>query len=273
MSVAPSQALQHLLIAALLGMWLVSPTLALSQTDPFDSITDEAAETLVRLLQQAEAAEQAQRWAEATAVYREMWALLPLDEYRFREALCLRELGEDSAAHDIFRSLTASPRSEVVSSAERELSRMDRERAIGEAQTRVSISVGASPTVAPPPPADSTLVERDDPGSSPWGPVVVSSGVAVLAGATVFGVLANERAADARTYDEAAPGSTADAVDLLNSDADRFATIANVGFAVGAGLVVAGVLTWILTGEDDLAPESIEPSVGDVTGVSVGWAF
>jgi tetratricopeptide (TPR) repeat protein len=89
---------------------------------------------------------------------------------------------------------------------------------------------------------------EDEPSAGAWPWVVMSVGVAGLATATVFGVLALDREADA-----AAATVQLDALQAYE-EGDRFATVSTIAFIAGGAIAGAG-LTWLIV---DLALEGGE---------------
>ncbi|MEO1336134.1 MAG: hypothetical protein AAFV29_10845, partial [Myxococcota bacterium] len=107
-----------------------------------------------------------------------------------------------------------------------------------------------------PPPVQSVetprLTEKTAEGSTrvlPW--VVVSTGVLGLGAGITLGLLAQGKESDARDAEE-----QVEAAGLL-SDAESFATSANILYAAG-GAVLAGGVLWVLLGGED------EPDVSAV---------
>lgn len=104
-------------------------------------------------------------------------------------------------------------------------------------------------------------------GPTPWPFLVLSAGGATLGAGVVFGVLArNER-------DAAADEPVHLTKVARGEDADRLATVANVLFAVGGALCVAGA-TWLtlelVRGGDDEPTATLTPTLG---GLSVHGSF
>jgi len=98
------------------------------------------------------------------------------------------------------------------------------------------------------------------PGALPW--VIAGGGVAALGVATVFGLMSKSNADD---YASAPTGDAAeiDAALALRDDARNQATLANVLFAVGGGLVATGALLFVLGlgGDDGDEAVSVAPSL------------
>jgi len=94
-------------------------TLALSlpadaqPSDPFEGLSEAALAELLDLITAGEEAEAAEEWEAAITIYRRMWHLVPLEEYRFREAHCLAELGDFDQALLVFEQLSRSERPDI----------------------------------------------------------------------------------------------------------------------------------------------------------------
>jgi len=265
-----------LVSAVLISAILSTPTVA--QHDPFQSLSDEAAQELVDLLGRVEAAEAAENWVVALRLYREMWQILPVDEYRFGEAYCLEQLGDTLGAVAVLEGLVLSPRDEVREAATRQIEPLVLQlttasaiQSVGDSLSQAVIADSEAP--ARPPPTSIEPQERPL-----WPPILLGSLAVVAVGAgAAFGVISEQRAQDARYYDESQPGATYRAVEQLNDSAESFAMGANASFAVAGVLAVSAVLVWFLTepDEDDVrievmaAPSWIDGSPGAV----IQWRF
>ncbi len=93
------------------------PNWGYAQDDPFESLTDDEVQELLRLLGEAEAAYSEERWSHAAYSYGLMWEILPLEEYRFAQAICFEELGEYDSAVAVLSEIEQSARAEVAASA------------------------------------------------------------------------------------------------------------------------------------------------------------
>ena len=274
---APLRILEVVLVVlVLVTAFLPTPTVA--QHDPFQSLSDETAQELVDLLGRVEAAEGAENWVVALRLYREMWQVLPVDEYRFGEAYCLEQLGDTLGAVAVLEALVRSPRDEVREAATRQIEPLRLELATASAMNSVGWghdegALAASTAATAPPP---TVVE---PAERPIWPPFVLGGLAMIAlgNGVVFGVLSELRADDAQNYDETQPGATYLAVKQLNDDAEDYATIANGSFAVAGVLAVSAVLIWIFSAPDaDEAHVEVMAApawVAGSPGAVIQWQF
>jgi tetratricopeptide (TPR) repeat protein len=106
----------------------------------------------------------------------------------------------------------------------------------------------------PPPPRKRSV--------APW--IVAGAGGAVLAGAGVFGILAKNRESDAINDPVQRTGVAA------REDATTYATIANVGFAVGGAIALAG-LVWGLVASTTSPTPSASTSPATVAWRPMGF--
>lgn len=88
-----------------------------AQEDPFESLTDAERIELLELLSRAEQAESDAQWSTALEAYEEMWALVPLDFYRYRQAHCLEQLERFVEALDLYQMLVSSEIDDVARNA------------------------------------------------------------------------------------------------------------------------------------------------------------
>ena len=88
-----------------------------AQEDPFESLTDAERIELLELLSQAEQAESDAQWSTALGLYEEMWALVPLDLYRYRQAHCLEQLERFVEALELYQLLVESETENVARNA------------------------------------------------------------------------------------------------------------------------------------------------------------
>jgi hypothetical protein len=95
------------------------------------------------------------------------------------------------------------------------------------------------------------------------------AGAALIAGGAVFGILANQSESQlgdlpVRTREEA--NAAADKLD----EGETQATLANIGFGVGAAALAAGITLWVLDGESPAESQagtaSLTPSLGSQGG-------
>lgn len=276
-----ARGLLRLLTSALVGLVLATTVLStptVAQHDPFQSLSDDAAQELVELLERVEAAEAAENWVVGVRLYREMWQILPVEEYQFGEAFCLELLGDNLGAIEVLEALVRSPREEVRDAAQRQLEPLQlaaamtsATAAVASAQRQGALTAAAAPETPPP-----TTVEPQE--REIWPPILLGSLAVVAVGSGVaFGVLSEQREQDARDYDASQPGATYLAVEQLNDDAESFATVANVSFGVAGALAVSAVLVWLLTepDEDDGSVEiTAAPSwVDGHPGAVIQWQF
>lgn len=264
-----------MVVAFFVGLVFTSalPTPTTAQQDPFQSLTDEAARELVDLLEQVDVAEAAEDWYEGVRIYREMWQILPMEEYRFGEAYCLEQLGDVAGAVELLSSLSRSPREEVRHAAASQLEPLrtslglvSAADAVDAAQTQGALDAAAAAVEPPSPTVEPT--ER-----TIWPPILLGTLAFLAVGNGVaFGIVAEERAQDAHDYDVAQPGATHLAVEQLNDDADTFATVANASFAAAGALAVSAVLVWFLTapdGEENPGELTVSPILFDGTAGAV----
>ena len=109
----------HTAVAFMCGLFVLTTAFATAtaQVDPFAALSEEQAEEAARLLSAANLAYDEERWADAFDAYVGAWAIVPLEDIRFRQAVCLEEIGDDMAALDIYRELQGSERTDVVEAA------------------------------------------------------------------------------------------------------------------------------------------------------------
>ena len=225
-----------------------------------------------------EAAEAAENWVVGVRLYREMWQILPVEEYRFGEAYCLEQLGDNLGAIEVLEALVRSPREEVREAAQRQLGPLRLAEAMPSAMEAVASAqnqgaLAAAATAETPAPTSVEPPER-----TIWPPILLGGLAVVAVGSGVaFGVLSEQREQDARDYDASRPGATYLAVEQLNDDAESFATFANISFGVAGALAISSVLVWFLTepDEDDASVEVMAaPSwVEGNPGAVIQWQF
>ncbi len=85
--------------------------------DPFSHLDPSAAARVLGMLERARIAEREGRWTDAAALYQGMYIIVPVEEYRFRQALCSERAGRLTEALEIYRELTHSPRAEIAALA------------------------------------------------------------------------------------------------------------------------------------------------------------
>ena len=81
--------------------------------DPFSSLNEEQLARMVELMEQGQQAEANESWSEALEIYQEMYSIVAVEEYRFRQGLCLQELGSNEDALAVFEELSASTDEEI----------------------------------------------------------------------------------------------------------------------------------------------------------------
>jgi tetratricopeptide (TPR) repeat protein len=91
-----------------------------------------------------------------------------------------------------------------------------------------------APPPAPPPPEPAPHVDHEGPSKAPW--VAIIGGVGIAGGGGVLAYIASQR------HDQAVAAPVATDAQRLNDEAHQFATIANVMFAAGAVVTVAGIV-------------------------------
>jgi hypothetical protein len=285
-------------------------------SDPYAGLDDETVQQLLQLMDSAEDAEHQARWADAAGLWGSMAALTPLDEYRYRQAMCLELSGELDAALEIYQELAGSSRPEAARLAAARASLLQRllhppeaspptsegsldphprplRLVVQEDQVVLHID-GYAPlegqlTMAedggrfldsalypldPDPTAiggvtDPTQSEIDaglddpavaildgrsgqDPGPAeesglPWVSIGLGSGaVASCTLAIIFGVMADDRAAEERTLDRRGDGVSRSTLEDLQDEGETYATVANVGFAYAGALALGAVIFLVI---------------------------
>jgi tetratricopeptide (TPR) repeat protein len=208
------------------------------------------------------AAFRARDFAAARARFERAYALDPSPVLLYNLARACEESGDAEKAVDYFRLyLERDPQADDRADVERRIRVMEaivaRERA-AKAAAEAAAKPPAPPSVAAatPPPAEARP-EWLVPVS--WAAVGV--GAAALGAATWFGL-------EARSAEDAhARATTGRAKQSAADDAERDATFANVGFAVGGALAVAGVVGLVLGFEDSGPTAAAVPG-----GLGVGWS-
>lgn len=331
---------------------ILSGTAAQAQPDPFDALSDEDALRLVDNLHNAETAERQSRWMDAVDHYHEAWMLVPIEEYRFRQAYCLEQAGEHLDALEIYTELSESERTDIETAANQrteaieqlladlpgrlrimtdhlgamiivddQTSRLAEEREFvfevspgehevvveldgyeteqhaihvepgGEAELHIRLalvseaeateSVGEEPEVA------AEVIEGDQtdvvidvslPPDSDSDNIVLPilfGGLALAAVGTgvAFGVMANDTADDAWSYDINQPGANDEAQTMLNDRADSYVLAANLSYASAGAFAVGAILSIILGGGDDDIIGQASQYHPMPQGVEVRWQF
>ena len=88
----------------------------------FDSVSEEEAQFLIQSMSAAEQAEGLGQWSAAAGIYLQMWQVLPVEEYRFRQGYCLGQAGQYLESVAVFEELLGSERAEIVAAAEQRIS-------------------------------------------------------------------------------------------------------------------------------------------------------
>ncbi|MEL7370815.1 MAG: hypothetical protein AAFN74_17980, partial [Myxococcota bacterium] len=236
------------LCAALLGSGFAQAQSA-EQTAP-----PQARKRARQLAKEARDAYQAGRFEQAEGLIRGAYALDPAPPLLYNLATILDAKGDRRAALNAYRQfLRRVPNAKSRRRIERRI-KVLKDVLISQAAPPAR---SPAPVVAQPAPVQSVetprLTEKTTEGSTsrvlPW--VVVSTGVLGLGAGITLGLLAQGKESDARDAEE-----QVEAAGLL-SDAESFATGANILYAAG-GAVLAGGLLWVLLGGED------EPDVSAV---------
>jgi len=267
---------------------------ALAEDERFESMSDEMAELMLRLLTAAEEAENDGRFDEAVDLYVELWNIEPLDQFRFRQAHCLEQLGQFTNALEVYTELATSTQSDVARNAaaranvlaellnnlparlrfmtdqlgasvtiDEESRGVIREGGfeveVEPGQHRIVIELeGYEPveheiTVNAGEARDlqvsleriSNPQSEEQTGVSALVPILVGTAAVAVAGTGLaFGLLSNSRAEEEREYDMETPGATVAEMQGLASEAEDFATYANIAFGVAGALAVAAIVTF-----------------------------
>lgn len=209
------------------------------------------------------AAFRARDFAAARARFERAYALDPSPVLLYNLARACEESGDAEKAIDYFRLyLEREPQADDRPDVERRIRVMEaivtRERAARDAAAK---NAAAAPASAPAVAAEAAPAEGTPAWLLPASWAAVGVGAAALGGATWFGLEA--RAAE----DAHAAAKTGRGKQSAADDAERNATLANAGFAVGGALVVAGVVG-LLLGMEDGAPTAA-PAPGTV---GLGWS-
>ena len=127
-----------------------------------------------------------------------------------------------------------------------------------------------APKPEPTPPAPPTIVvEASEPSAIPW--VVIAAGAVIAGGGGVYGALA------VNAHDEAKNEQQAKQAGIYQTDAQNDARYANIGFAVGGGVFVVGVVWEIIERRSHhsahrVAHGTIRPAISP-HGVALEWTF
>jgi tetratricopeptide (TPR) repeat protein len=173
------------------------------------------------------------RFKEAVDLLKEAYRLAPDPVLLYNLARAYEGLGDMPNAVESYSGyLRAAPTASDRASVERriaalraaieEKARLRRERAAAELRERQAVEQAS---------------RQSSPSAVPW--ILAGVGGAGVAAGTVFGLIARSRNHDAA-------GAPQVEVSRDNSDARTFATIANVSFAIGGALLVAGVVWGLL---------------------------
>ena len=92
---------------------LAQSTASAQDADPFASLNEEQIARMVELMELGGRAEANASWAEALEIYQEMHSIVAVEEYRFRQGVCLQELGSYEDALAVFSELTESTDEEI----------------------------------------------------------------------------------------------------------------------------------------------------------------
>lgn len=137
------------LAAIALALWVAigvfAPDHVFAQEDPFETLNEAEINALIELLEGAREEESNRNWSEALDLYRAAAAIAPLDEYAYRQAVCLERLEHYREAMDLFLELSETGTPEVAESASDRL--VELESVIAAIPVRLSISsepVGAT---------------------------------------------------------------------------------------------------------------------------------
>lgn len=113
-----TSSLASTIAAVMLVIFNATPTDA---QPAFDSVSEEEAQFLIQSMSAAEQAEGLGQWSAASGIYLQMWEVLPIEEYRFRQGYCLEQAGLYPEALDVFEELASSERPEIVAAAEQRI--------------------------------------------------------------------------------------------------------------------------------------------------------
>lgn len=128
-----------LLLACLSTLHLLASEAAWGQTpDPFDALSADEVDVMLTLLDEARTAEREARWGAALEIYHRLQAILPADEYRFRIAICLEQLGSIGEALPIYQELSNASDPLIARSATFRAQVMEEQLANRPAQLRVA---------------------------------------------------------------------------------------------------------------------------------------
>jgi tetratricopeptide (TPR) repeat protein len=209
-------------------------------------------------------------FAAARGRFERAYALDPSPVLLYNLARACEESGDAERASTYFRQyLEREPNADDRADVERRIRVMEaivaRERAAREAAAAKEAAAKAAAAAEPPPAAQEpppAVTDEAAPGwLAPASWAAVGVGVAALGAATWFGL---EAGAAEDAHAEATTGrAKQDAAD----DAERNAALANVGFAVGGALVVAGAVGLFLGLEDGGPTAAASPS-----GFGLGWS-
>lgn len=128
--------------AVALTLWVAfavaTPAPLLAQDDPFETLNDAEINALIELLEGAREEESNRNWSEALDLYRAAEALAPLDEYTYRQAVCLERLERYREALQMYLELSETGSPEAAASASERL--VELESVIAAIPVRLSIS-------------------------------------------------------------------------------------------------------------------------------------
>ncbi len=124
----------------------------------------------------------------------------------------------------------------------------------------------AQPTAVPAPTGDADPDSGHRSSQKTWGLVVGAAGIVGLGVGSYFGIQALSGSSQAKQACPDAACPTASAIQK-NDDAKSDARVADVGFAVGAGALVAGSLLYFLAPSG--AGFRVAPAVGKTSGIVV----
>jgi tetratricopeptide (TPR) repeat protein len=170
------------------------------------------------------------RFQEAIDLLKQAYALKPAPVLLYDLARAYEGLGDTDGALDAYRAyLRDDPTAKDRGGIEVRIATLQRQHDEREAR----LHAAATPITPSPPPAEAPPAHRASP--VPW--VLVGVGAAGIGAGAVLGILARAR------HDDALAESAAMRATDLQSNAQHFATAANVAFVMGGALAIGG-LVW-----------------------------
>lgn len=215
---------RRLRFAALVGCLLTLPLVSASGTARADDVQTARDARALELFEKSEAAYEAGRFADAIALLRQSYDIKKEPVLLYNMGRAYEGLGDLGAAASSYESfLWAVPNTPDRGALERRIATLRRQLAEREALEKEAKRRDAQARSA---------------SAVPW--IVAGVGVAGIVTGTVFGVMSGQRNDDAKlepTYVEA---------ERLQSQAESYATVANIGFIAGGVVLAIGVVWGVL---------------------------